>query len=191
MTISEIITAIQHNVDETVGTTESSTTFYTTEQVVYWVNQAIKQLCVDLPPYLLPDLHGTVTGSGSSITLPTDFFKPLELKIDGHIARIVMPGEYWTADTNPYSFADYYGVLFTDSTMEVHPTATSFELKYLKAPTEYSTADTSATPPIPAPYHEAIIHYATYLALRRDKEVAGDFINLYEMAIGRGAKNDA
>jgi len=191
MTIGEIITAIQNNVDETVGASESSTVFYTTEQVVGWINQAIKQLCVDLPPHLLPDLHANTTGTGSSITLPTDFFKPLELKIDGHIANIVLPGEYWTGDNNPYSFADYYGVLFTDSTMEIHPTAASFELKYLKAPTEYSTADTSATPPIPSPYHEAIIHYATYLALRRDKEVAGDFIELYNIAIGKGVKNDA
>ena len=191
MTIGEILTAIQHNIDETAGASESVNTFYTTDQLVGWVNDAIKQLVNDLPAEILYDLHGETTGSGSSIVLPTDFFKPIELNIDGHIAKIIPPNQYWTGDDNPYSWADYYGILYTDSTMELHPTATSFSLKYLKAPTEYTSADTASTPPIPAPYHNAVIYYATYLALRRDKEVAGDFIELYNKAINMGVSNDA
>lgn len=192
MTIGEILTAIQNNVDETAGTTESVSTFYTTQQLVEWVNDAIKQLVNDLPAEILYDLHGEITATSSPISLPSDFFKPIELKIDGHIAKIIPPNQYWTGTDNPYSWADYYGVLYTDNTMAINPSPTvSASLKYLKAPAEYSTSDTASTPPIPTPYHNAIIYYATYLALRRDKEVAGDFIELYNKAISTGVSNDA
>ena len=186
-TVTELINYVSYNLDKTVGDSESSTTFFTRAMVVAWLNAGLLQAVKDIDPKLLTTLQEYASGTGLEVALPAGFYYPVALTLGTEKAKIITPDDHLLEVVKPNAAVDSYGVLW-DQKIDFFPSASySYQLWYIEKPTALSTGDLSASPEIPEQYHYAIGDYATFLAMRSDKVLAQEYLQLYQNAVKGGA----
>jgi len=143
------------------------------------IDDALKRISIEKDWYWLattaPLTFSTSTGKAS---LPADFMRANELVVNGY------PAELLPLDTvlDPLSDKATYGWLIYGMDAQLTPvpstvpTATLYYFRY-----EPTLSSDSSTPIMPAPYHYAIVSYASYLcaARRQDEPRASLYLQEY------------
>ena len=186
-TRAELVTAVRSNVEE------STADYYTDAEIHEWLDQAQLDLVRNhIPHGRLTALHSTQAGTGTSITIPSDFLTPITIVSDSEQIPIVTRDHPLADPNRPSASLDPFGIQFS-TTITLNVSATSATLYYIARPTAIDSLASDATAPdIPADYHPAMVLYATHMALKKDKylQVADSYLARYYETVGAGGNND-
>lgn len=189
-TRAQLVTAVRSNIEE------STASYYTDAEIHEWLDQAQLDLVRNhIQHGKLTALHSTQAGTGTTLTLPSDFIAPVSLVVDSEDVPIVTR-EHPLADLGrPSASLDSFGILFGSSSLTLNVSATAATLYYIARPTAVASLASDATAPeIPADYHPAMILYATHMALKKDKygETADSYLKRYyeSVAAASGGNDD-
>lgn len=163
-TVTELVARVRYNLEETTAD------YYTDAEIKVWLDAAQLDAIKRIPPSEITELHGSATATASSISLPADYVAPISLAVgaSAETVPIVMANSPLNDGSRPNAALDLYGLL--DDGKITLPSSMLYVLYYITRPTDITGLTTTA-PDIPAKYQYALVLYATYEGLKKDKHI--------------------